>query len=203
MENRPVSRRIAIIQGHPDRAGQHFCHALADAYAQGAEAAGHEVRRIEVARLDFPLLRSKEEFYNGPVPAVLQPAQEAIASADHLVIIYPLWLGSMPALLRAFFEQTFRPRFAFELAISPHGLPKLTKLFKGKSARIIVTMRMPALIYRWYYCAHGFKSLKRNILGFCGVAPIKESLIGSIEAPDDGQRKKWLNEMAALGRKAA
>jgi putative NADPH-quinone reductase len=64
-------------------------------------------------------------------------------------------------------------------------------------------MRMPALFYRWYYGAHGLKSLKRNILGFCGVAPIKESLIGSIEAPDDGQRKKWLAEMAALGRAAS
>ncbi|HET6375301.1 MAG TPA: NAD(P)H-dependent oxidoreductase [Methylocella sp.] len=198
-----MTRRIAIIQGHPDPAGQHFCHALADAYAQGAEAAGHEVRRIEVALLDFPLLRSKEEFYNGPAPAALKPAQDAIASADHLVIIYPLWLGSMPALLRAFFEQTFRPRFAFELAISPHGLPKLTKLFKGKSARIIVTMRMPAFIYRWYSGAHGLKSLKRNILGFCGVAPIKESLIGSIEAPDDSQRKKWLAKMTAFGRAAS
>ncbi|HET6377682.1 MAG TPA: NAD(P)H-dependent oxidoreductase [Methylocella sp.] len=200
MENRPVSRRIVIIQGHPDKAGQHFCHALADAYAQSAEAAGHVVQRIEVALLDFPLLRSKEEFYDGPAPAVLQPAQDAIANADHLVIIYPLWLGSMPALLRAFFEQTFRPRFAFELAIPSQGLPKLTKRFKGKSARIIVTMRMPAFIYRWYYYAHGLKSLKRNILGFCGVAPIRESLIGSIEAPDDALRKKWLAKMTAFGR---
>jgi putative NADPH-quinone reductase len=45
--------QIAIIQGHPDSAGHHLLHALADAYAEGAIAAGHEVRRIEVAKLEF------------------------------------------------------------------------------------------------------------------------------------------------------
>ena len=56
----PLTRQIAIIQGHPDPAGHHFCHALADAYAKGAEAAGHQVQRIEIAHLDFPLLRTHE-----------------------------------------------------------------------------------------------------------------------------------------------
>lgn len=45
--------RIAIVQGHPDPAGTHLCRALADAYADGAAAAGHEAQRIEVARLEF------------------------------------------------------------------------------------------------------------------------------------------------------
>jgi hypothetical protein len=31
---------------------------LADAYTDGAEAGGHTVRRVVVAELDFPLLRS-------------------------------------------------------------------------------------------------------------------------------------------------
>jgi putative NADPH-quinone reductase len=94
-----VAHKIAIIQGHPDQAGRHFCHALADAYGQGAQSAGHEVFRIEVAQLGFPLLRTKEEFYSGSPPSSLKPAQEIIASAGHLVIVYPLWLGEMPALL--------------------------------------------------------------------------------------------------------
>ena len=53
---------VAIIQGHPDPAGGHYGHGRADAYAQGAAAAGHELRRIEVARLDFPVLRTQAEF---------------------------------------------------------------------------------------------------------------------------------------------
>lgn len=38
--------RFTIVQGHPDPAGGHYGHALAQAYASGAEAAGHEVRTI-------------------------------------------------------------------------------------------------------------------------------------------------------------
>ena len=102
-----MPRRIAIIQGHPDPAGHHLCHALADAYTKGAESAGHQVHRIEIAQLDFPLLRSAEEFSAASPPASLQPAQDAIAEANHLVIIYPLWVGTMPALLKAFLEQNF------------------------------------------------------------------------------------------------
>jgi hypothetical protein len=63
-----TARRILIIQGHPDRDGDHFCHALGDRYDAGARAAGHEVRRVDVARLDFPILRSKKEWDAGTLP---------------------------------------------------------------------------------------------------------------------------------------
>ena len=89
--------RLAIIQGHPDSSARRLCHALADAYAEGATA--HDVARIEVARLDFPWLRTKEDFENGALPPVLIPAQQAIGAADHLLIVYPLWQGTMPAVL--------------------------------------------------------------------------------------------------------
>jgi putative NADPH-quinone reductase len=58
---------------------------------------------------------------------------------------------------------------------------------------------MPAFFYRWYFRAHSLKSLERNILGFCGISPITESLIGMIEAPDNANREKWLAKMRRLG----
>jgi putative NADPH-quinone reductase len=117
-------------------------------------------------------------------------------SHDHLVILYPLWLGDMPAILKAFFEQTFRPGFAFTPAEQGH-VPK--KRLTGKSARIVVTMGMPAVLYRWFFLAHGLKNLERNILGFSGIGPIRSSLIGTVEGMDDRQRAGWLDQMRALG----
>lgn len=190
-----MTRRIAIIQGHPDPRGNHFGHALAEAYAQGAAAAGHMLQRIEVAQLDFPLLRTKEEFENGTLPESIREAQEAIRQADHLVIFYPLWLGGMPALLKAFLEQVFRRGFAMTMA--GRGWPK--KLLKGKSARIVITMGMPSFFYRWYFGAHSLKSLRRNVLAFSGIGPIRTSLIGMVEG-SDARRRKWLETMRALGR---
>ncbi len=188
-------RRITIIQGHPDPAGGHLCHALAAAYQQGCNSGGHESQMIDVAQLDFPILRSAEEFQNGEVCESIESAQNAIQWANHLVVIYPLWMGTMPALLKAFFEQSFRHHFAME--IGPGN--KWERKLKGRSARIVITMGMPALAYRWYFGAHSLKSLEKNILGFCGIGPIRETLFGMVEAVEDNRRKKWITKMEKLG----
>ena len=61
--------RILIIDGHPDPDRARFVHALADAYADGA-ALRHEVRRIDLAGLDIPLIRSQSEWMEtAPPPA--------------------------------------------------------------------------------------------------------------------------------------
>ena len=194
-----MAKRIAIIQGHPDTARRHLCHALAEAYAQGAQAAGHAINPINVGELDFPLLRSKEAFEAGAVPPALAPSQGAIGRADHLLIVYPLWLGTMPALLKAYLEQVFRPGFAFTLGGSSRGWKRP---LKGKSARIVVTMGMPVLFYRWYFGAHGLKSLERSILGFAGIGPIRESLFGMVEQATDAKRQAWLARLHRLGTRA-
>lgn len=91
--------RILIIDGHPDRA-EHFLHAAADAYAEGAESGGHDVCRIEVARLKFPLIRSEEQYHTDDVPYDISAAQQAIRWAEHIVVLYPLWLGETPAFFK-------------------------------------------------------------------------------------------------------
>lgn len=187
--------RLLIVQGHPDPAGGHFGHALAEAYAAGAAQAGHELRSIAVARLDFPLLRTREEWDTGePAPDIRQ-AQADIAWAEHLVLFYPLWLGSMPALLKAFLEQALRPGFA----VGPFG-SRRQKLLRGRRARVVVTMGMPAFFYRWYFGAHSVKSLERNILRFCGIAPVSQTLIGLVEGTSPARRQRWLARLEALGR---
>ena len=194
-----ASRRILIIQGHPDRGGHHFCHVLGDRYEAGARAAMHDVRRVEVAHLDFPLLRSKKKWDVGAVPAALASVQQDIAWADHLVLIFPLWLGDMPALVKGFLEQVARPGFAVGEPLKNGGV----KLLRGRSARIVVTMGMPPLLYRWYYGAHAIRSLERNILRFAGVAPVRRSLIGLVESRDAARRTRWLAALERLGAKGA
>ncbi|MEO8631067.1 MAG: NAD(P)H-dependent oxidoreductase [Betaproteobacteria bacterium] len=191
--------RIVIIQGHPDPRPGHLGHALAQAYATGATRAGHDVKVIDVALLEFPLLRSKQDWETRDPPEPLRDAQRTISWADHLVICYPLWLGSMPALLKAFFEQVFRPEFA---VAKPASGNLWKKLLVGKSARIVVTMGMPAFVYRWYFLAHSLRSLERNILRFSGIGPITTSLFGLVEANNDARRQKWLAKMHALGERA-
>lgn len=83
------TRHVVIVQGHPDPQHRHFCHALADAYAAGARGAGHEVVTVDVARLDFPLARSREDLESEPTPEAIRQVQEALTRADHVVLFYP------------------------------------------------------------------------------------------------------------------
>jgi putative NADPH-quinone reductase len=190
--------RICIVQGHPTAGGGHFCHALAQAYAEGAGATAHEVKTLSVATMDFPQLRTKQDWDTGRPPIVIVEAQETIRWAEHFVIIFPLWIGAMPALLKGFFEQTLRPGFA--MALTPNG--GWTKLLAGRSARVIVTMGMPAVVYRWYFGAPGLKSLTQN-LALVGIKPRRPLLVGSIEAMGDARRRNWLQRLHRLGREAA
>jgi putative NADPH-quinone reductase len=103
-----MTKRILLLQGHPDRSQPHLLHALAASYADAARAAGHDVR-------------------------------------------------------------------------------------------LVVTMGMPAVVYRWYFRAHSVKSLERNILGFVGIAPVNETLIGAVGNMKPEEVATWQRKLARLG----
>ena len=184
-------KRIGIIQGHPDQTNTHYCHAIAQAYKEGAKRNGHIVQTIDAASLSTPFLVNQSEFNSRDLDSSILNIQGLILWADHIVIIYPLWLGAMPAILKHFFEQIFRPSFAF-FKSKDKKWPR--RLLKDKSVRIVVTMGMPAIVYRWYFHAHSLKSLEQNILNFVGFTPIHHSIIGQIDSKNDKHRIKWLKK---------
>jgi putative NADPH-quinone reductase len=193
-------RNILIVDGHPDADRLRFVHALADRYAKGARAKGHEVRTIDVASLDIRSLSSNDEFTSGAPSPLIRKCQDDFSWAQHVVFLFPLWLGDMPGQLKIFLEHVLRPGFAFG-APKGKGLP--LKLLRGRSARIVVTMGMPALFYRWYYRSHSVKNLQRNILAFCGIAPVRTSMVGMVEGVSNAQRAKWLKKMETFGSEAS
>lgn len=192
--------RILIIIGHPDPAPDRFGRALAQAYAEGAKAGGHELRLVDLALLDLPSLRSRHEFETAGIPPSLAQASADLHWAGHVVIVFPLWLGTMPALLKAFLEQLIRPGVAF--AYPERGRSIARPLLAGRSARLVVTMGMPSLLYRFWYLSHGVAGLRRNILGFAGIRPVRQSFIGLVEGASEARRARWLARMVDLGRRA-
>lgn len=189
-----MSKTVAILQGHPDPAGRHLCHALADAYEEGAAAAGHRVLRVEIAQIEVPVLRDQRTFETGELPPALAAAKDAIVAADHVVLVFPLWLGTMPALVKAFLEQVMRPGIAF--AYEKTGI---RKLLSGRSAHIVVTMGMPALAYRLFFLSHGVAGLRRNIFKFVGFSPVRTTMFGMVMAASESRRNGWLARMRRDG----
>lgn len=188
--------RIAIIVGHPN-AGS-YCEALGESYSRGARSGGHEVELFVLGTMRFdPILR--EGFHRVQVlEPDLQRAHDAILSADHLVMIFPLWMGGLPAILKGFLERVLQPD-----VVEPYKQGKFVKPLKGKSARIIVTMGMPGFIYRWWFGAYAVKMLRRNILGLVGVSPVRSTIHGSVEAVGLRGRQRWLRESERMGTRAA
>ena len=189
---------ILIVRGHPAPEGGHFCDALVDAYVQGAQSKGHLVDIVDIAALNLPCLREASAWNHPATDTAILDLQARIAAACHLVFIYPLWLGDMPALLKAFLEQVSCGGFIVSTDETGHWKQGL----KGKSARLIVTMGMPALAYRFFYFSHSVRSFSRNILQFGGAGRVEATIIGSVEKSAE-HRKGWIAAVRRLGEAAA
>ncbi|SEA29641.1 NAD(P)H-dependent oxidoreductase [Rubrimonas cliftonensis] len=193
-----MSASVLVLNAHPDPAPERLCAALADAYAGGAEAAGHGVARLGLAGLDFPMLDGAESFRRRAPPPAIAAAQEAIEAATHLCIVFPIWLGGPPALLHGFLEQTLRPDFVLgpgAEAPTPFGKRRLA----GRSVRLVATMAMPQLAYRLWYLGRGVGAMRQGALGFSGFGPVRVSMIGSAEALSRRRAARLLARMRALG----
>ena len=188
-------RRVLVINGHPDPSGQRYCTALSAAYLRGADLAGHQIRRLDVGSLNLPPIRTAAEFLAEPDEAT-QAVQAALRWAQHVVIVYPLWLGGPPAALKAFLEQVFRYGFAVAAPGEKGG-----GLMKGKTARVIITMGMPAPVFSLVFDAAGLKCLTRGIMRLAGFS-VRSTVIGGVEASAEG-RKAWLSRLENLGVRAA
>lgn len=189
--------RILVINGNPK--AESFSAALADAYATGAREGGHEVEVIELGRLPIdPVLRTGFTPHEPEEPE-LTAARAAIGRAEHLALVWPLWFGGMPAILKGFLERALTMGFAAEEIEKP---PFFRPLLTGRSARSIVTMQMPRLVYRLIYGSAATKSLRRQILGFVGMSPVRDTVFGGIDDQTPETRARWLAEVRRLGAEA-
>lgn len=189
-------KQILIINGHPDK--QSLCHQLAESYKAGAEKAGAECKLVHLADLDFNLnLSGGYRKRTEPEPD-LQVMQQEILKAEHLVLVYPNWWATFPALLKGFIDRTFLPGFAFKYR---ENSPMWDKLLTGRSARMIVTLDTP----KWYYWLvmknAGFTAMKKGILEFCGFSPVKISSFHMVRNSTEQKRKSWIQQVEKLGEK--
>lgn len=188
-----MGKRVAVIVGHP--AADSWCGALADSYAVAARAGGHEVRMVHLAQLDFdPSLHEGYRQIQALEPDLLA-AQATVAWAEHLVIAYPIWWGSVPALLKGFLDRILLPGFAFKYRPG-RAFPE--QLLRGRSAQLLVSMDTPPWYFRWVYRMPGIVQLKKTTLEFCGIAPVKVAAFEPLIASSPAQRASWLVKAARL-----
>ena len=187
-------KKILIINGHPNKKSFNF--AIAESYRKGALESGREVKEIIISELNFnPNLK-----YGYQKRIELEPdladSWNKILWADHLVWIHPVWWGGLPAITKGFIDRLFLPGLAFRYR---ENSVWWDKLLKGKSAHIITTLDQPGIYYRLMFGRPSVNQLKKSVLQFCGITPVKVSYIGIIKTSDENQRKIWLDKVRLWG----
>jgi len=164
--------KILIINGYPGKKG--LTSELSKVYYKFSKKAGNNVKLLTLYDLKFDLIL--HEGYKGKqkIEPDLKKSQELISWAEHIVLFYPIWWGSMPALVKGFIDRTLIPEYAFI-----HEDGKFKKLLKGRTISIIATAGGPQFVYSllsktYYYLSSSL------IFGFCGIKVKKVKIFGGI-----------------------
>lgn len=190
-----MSKKIVVILGNPDT--ETYSGTLADSYQAGAEDAGHEVKRWNVGEMQFdPILHKGYKEIQELEPDLLA-LQEDIRWADHIVVVYPNWWCTMPALLKGLFDRFWIPGFAFNF---DKETKKLIKRLSGKTGRVIIVAGTHSPFRTWWQFGDFTNEIQHGILGFAGIKT-KVSAFGPCEKVDDTCRNNWAKEVTALGTK--
>jgi 1,4-dihydroxy-2-naphthoate polyprenyltransferase len=184
---------VLVILGHPRRPS--LCAALAEAYAQGAAAAGMDVCALDLGALQFDPDVHVSSPLDQPLEPDLEQARQLIDWANHLVFVFPGWWGVGPARLKGFLDRVLLPGFAFR----EQRNGGFEGLLGGRTAHIITTHDMPPWVYRLFYRANGHQALKRSTLGFCGIRTTRILTFGPVKDSDDAEREGWLERARSLG----
>ncbi len=190
-----MNKRIAIIIGHPDK--ESYNYALAQAYKKGAQSTGSEVQEVVLADLEFnPNLQYGYRKRTELEPDLLK-SQEILKWADHLVWVYPVWWGSVPAIMKGFLDRVLLPGFAFS---KREDSLWWDKHFTGKTARIICTLDQPPWYYRLINKSPSHHAMRKGTLQFIGVKKVRITTIGPIRLSKKAYRVKWLKKIEKLGQ---
>ena len=193
--------KILTVIGHPEE--DSLIGAIAESYAEGAESQGHEVRFLRLSKIDHGMYLNYKHGTDDPVlTSDLIKMREQLKWADHFVFAYPIWWGLPPALLKVYFEVVFAPGVAFKYLPPKGAIVKWDKLLAGRSAQLLVTGDAPPWFWRYVRGAADERALKRSILGFCGIKPIRTAYFGSVKTSTLEERKSWIAKAAKMGREA-
>ena len=183
--------KVLLVVSHPRTTS--LTHAAAEALAAGLRDSGHAVMLADLHREGFdPVLREPDEpDWNGEktYSAEVEREMDRIRAHDAVVMVFPLWWWSVPAMLKGWVDRVWNRGFAY----GPRNLG-------GKKGLMVALTgdNEAGLVKRGYLEAIRV-SLQVGILDYCGIKDGRlVFLTGSL---DGGNRPPALIEEARqLGR---
>ncbi|MEI6691070.1 MAG: NAD(P)H-dependent oxidoreductase [bacterium] len=182
---------IYILQANTDKTS--FGSAIADIYEQTAIKLGHIVRRQNLGDIQFdPILWAgfKQE---QPLEKDLIEAQKIISWCNHWVIIYPVWWGNVPAILKGFFDRILTPGFAFKYHKND---PMWDRLLAGKTGHVITTCDSPGIWLALQNRNSDLNAVVKATLNFCGISSVKVTRFTQVRKADKTKLGQWLLQVS-------
>jgi len=171
-----------------------FTKAITDKLVDESSVKGHEIKIVDLYADKFdPVLNASDMLPEVETPKDILAYQELIKWADHYSVVYPLWWGQMPAILKGFIDRVFANGVAFQYgAEGPKGL------LEGRSARLIINTGTPDV----YYAQSGMHDAQvrvndAGVFGFCGI-DTQIKFFGDVAMGSDDLRKGYLDQVAKL-----
>lgn len=190
-------KNIFVIDCHPK--AQSFSQGLFEQYVKGAQDAGHQVRSMRLSDMEFEIDLAQINEDDELEPCLVE-FQQKLTWCDHVMLVFPLWWGFMPAKTKGLIDRAFLPQFAY--AYQPDkALPQ--KLLTGRSADILVTSDTPNWYFKWLYKAGAFKIMRMQIFEFVGIKPVKLHMISKIRHSSEKMRLGWLDLAWKLGNRVS
>ena len=191
-----MAKKIFIFVGNPD--SDSLSSSLARAYAEGAQAAGHEVRLTLLADMKFdPILHKGYKVIQAFEPDLVK-FQEDVKWSEHFVSVFPVWWSDMPALMKGLIDRVWMPGFAYNFRKGK--IPGWYRRLKGRSARVIVTSDSHPFLL-WVLFGGNINNWVRGVLRFSGFAPVRKTWFSGMRGITPERVAKMLDRVKNLGKK--
>lgn len=165
-----------VVMAHPAAAS--LTRAVTLAIVQELQAIGHTTQEADLAGEGFnPIFGPADHasYAAGrPTPNDVLREQRRIDQADHLILVYPVYWWSMPALLKGWIDRVFISGWAFDEDVE-HGIVK-------RLGHLKVHLVALGGADRATYARHGYgqamqTQIEHGIFDFCGAPVITSQLI--------------------------
>ena len=184
--------KVLIIYAHPYE--ESFNKAILDNTLEGLKHAGHEVELINLNEEGFNPVLTREELAKYSDGEYLDPKVgeylAMIKDSEHLVFIFPIWWGGVPAILKGFFDKVLLKIHTYDFKGNwPQG-----KL-KGRSATVISTMNSPKIYYNYILKAPVKQTVIKGTLKLCGIKPVKWIEFSQVLSISGTKRERMLDKV--------
>lgn len=194
-------RKALVVYCHPNP--KSYTHAVLEAVEAGLRSGGATVARVDLHAEGFdPTLIVNEEHRRRDLDKVeaTRRYRELLAGCDLLVLVYPVWWGGFPAMLKGFIDRVLVSGLAYSFQGRPKDAVFPQGLMRDKDAHLFYTLDSPWLVA---WLDPGFWSSYFTVLKYCGFRTVQRHYLARLKLTTPAQRAAWLRDVERRARRAA